>query len=87
MPTTIHIPSQILQTVDAQARKRKMSRNKYIVEALLAKVAAERADARWPQSFFDAMKQWRDDREHVQAVRELRRAGASSRRCKKPISL
>lgn len=87
MPTTVHIPAGVLQTVDAQARKRKMSRNKYIIEALVARVAVERADAHWPQSFFDDMKKWRDDQEHVEAVAELKRSVASSRRSKKPISL
>ena len=87
MPTTVHIPPEILQTIDAQARKKKMSRNKYIVEALVARVAAERAEARWPPSLFEEMARWRNDPGHVEAVDELRRTIVDARRSKKPISL
>ena len=87
MPTTIHIPPQVLQTVDAQARKLKMSRNKYIVETLVARVALERSEARWPRSFFDDMKRWREDQGHADAVRELRKSVVSSRRNKRSIPL
>jgi hypothetical protein len=87
MPTTVHIPPALLQTVDAQARKRKVSRNKYIVEALVAHLAAGRAEEQWPQAFFDDMKKWRGDRTLADAVEALRRDVLSTRRSKKPIAL
>lgn len=87
MATTVHIPAEILKTVDAQARKRKVSRNKYIVEALVARVAAERQDARWPLSFLAEMKKWREDAAHQGAVAALKRSVAAARRSRKPVVL
>ena len=87
MATTFHIPAAVLQTVDAQARKRKISRNKYIVEALIARVEAERSDARFPQSLFDDLLKWRTDPSRVAAIEAVERSVSSSRRSKKPIPL
>jgi hypothetical protein len=87
MPTTVHIPPRVLESVDAEARKRKISRNRFIVEALVARVALERGEARWPASFFADMKRWRDNAAHLGAVRDLKKAVRSSRRNKKTLSL
>jgi len=87
MPTTVHIPAEVLDQVDAQARKRKLSRNKYIVQALVATIAAERSQKAWPESFFDDMRLWRNDEAHVRAANELLDVVKKSRRSKKAFEL
>ena len=34
MATTVHIPSELLEAVDARAKRLKLSRNRFVVEAL-----------------------------------------------------
>jgi hypothetical protein len=49
--TSIHLPDQLLQRLDRLATERRTSRNRLIVEACEALVAAGRGD--WPAGFFD----------------------------------
>lgn len=57
MPTTVHIPANILKRVDAEARKRNLSRNRYVIEALERQVAADQKRDAWPEGFFDSLRQ------------------------------
>ena len=57
MPTTVHIPSELLSTVDAEARKRNISRNRFVIEAL--ERAVERND--WSDAFLAALNEFDPD--------------------------
>lgn len=45
MPTTVHIPKNLLARVDARAKKLGVSRNRFVVQVLQEKLAARRT---WP---------------------------------------
>ena len=49
MPTTVHIPPQLLKAVDRRAAAMKVSRNRYIVRTLQSSVeqATEWSDRLW----------------------------------------
>jgi len=49
MPTTVHIPPQLLKAVDRRAAAMKVSRNRYIVRTLQSSVeqATEWSDQLW----------------------------------------
>jgi hypothetical protein len=52
MPTTtIHFPSEVLQRIDLVARRRGISRNKFVIQACEQAVAGD--SGQWPESFFD----------------------------------
>lgn len=52
MPTSVHIPKQILAAVDRRARRLKLSRNRYIVRALEKELANE---TEWSPGFFEQL--------------------------------
>lgn len=53
MPTTIHIPEKLLNEVDRRAKRLKLSRNRFIVDALQKALAEE---APWSPGFLDALQ-------------------------------
>lgn len=82
MPTSVHIPRQLLEAVDRKARAIGVSRNRLIVRALERELAP---DAGWTPGFFDALS-------HVAAetardVDALRDQIRKARRSKRPIEL
>ncbi len=82
MPTSVHIPRQLLEAVDRKARARGVSRNRLIVRALERELAPS---AGWTPGFFDALS-------HVSAeaardVGALRDQIRRARRSKRPIEL
>lgn len=50
--TTVHIPDEILQRVDAIARRRGISRNRVVLASLEAEIARDSGE--WPDTFFTA---------------------------------
>ena len=82
MPTSVHIPKALLRAVDQRARALKVSRNKFIVQALEREVTA---GADWPAEFFEKIAD--ADPELVDAVDEMSEAIKASRRSKKPVKL
>jgi len=50
MPTSLHIPQNLLSAVDRRARKLKMSRNRFVVRTLEKELAA---GSEWSPGFFD----------------------------------
>lgn len=75
MPTTIHVPDELLSRVDERAKTLKMTRNRYIVEAL-RKALAEQSE--WSPDFLDQLARL----EPVAGVDELLR-GVKQRRTRK----
>ena len=52
MPTTVHIPPDLLEAVDKRARSLKISRNRFIVEALRRVIELQTG---WSPAFIDAL--------------------------------
>ena len=80
MPTTVHIPEQLLERADAQAKSLGISRNRLIIEALEARLAAE---DRWPEELTRTLLAPVSD-ELKTSVDELDEAIRGSRRNRKP---
>ena len=53
MPTTIHIPENLLTEVDKRAKTLRLSRNRFIVDALQKALAVEPP---WSPEFLDALQ-------------------------------
>ena len=49
--TTVHFPQDLLDHLDQIARRRGISRNRYVVESCRAATAQD--DGEWPAGFFD----------------------------------
>ena len=79
MPTTIHLPSPLLATLDRRARDLGISRNRYIVEALERSLEKETS---WSRRFVDELKAAGTD-EEARAELETMRSVIASRRTRK----
>ena len=84
MSTTVHLPADLLATIDRRAQGQGMSRNRYIVRALERAVATE---ARWSARLVDELAAAGADAEGRQALVELRAAIATNRTRKEPPAL
>ena len=49
--TTVHFPQGLLECIDQIARRRGISRNRYVVES--CRVATAQDEGEWPAGFFD----------------------------------
>jgi metal-responsive CopG/Arc/MetJ family transcriptional regulator len=52
MPTSVHLPAELLEAVDQRARALKISRNQLVVRALEREV---RGGNEWSPGFFEAL--------------------------------
>jgi len=82
MPTTVHIPSALLKSVDRRAKALGLSRNRLIVRAL-ERVVNERAE--WAPEFLDRLRDV--DNETAAAVDNLMKDVKLARRSKSPREL
>lgn len=82
MPTTIHIPSALLKSVDQRAKALGLSRNRLIVRAL-ERVVSERST--WAPEFLERLRSV--DHATVAAVDELLADVKQARRSKPPRDL
>jgi metal-responsive CopG/Arc/MetJ family transcriptional regulator len=82
MPTTVHIPADLLKSVDRRAKTLGVSRNRLIVRAL---EQAVRERSRWAPEFLDKLR--RVDEETAAAVDELLADVRHGRRSKQPHEL
>jgi predicted transcriptional regulator len=80
MPTTVHIPDELLAKVDERARAMKMARNRYIVEALRKALSEQSA---WSPAFLEAL----DHLEPIEGVDDLEAAIRANRTRKRPPRL
>jgi hypothetical protein len=53
MPTTVHLPPALLDTIDARAKALGISRNRFIVKTLSEKVGTP---TQWPEAFVRALR-------------------------------
>lgn len=84
MSTSIHLPPDLLQSVDHRARELGMSRNRYVIRALEQSLETE---ARWSARFVEELAVARSDDEGRQALEELATAIAGNRTRKAPPAL
>jgi hypothetical protein len=82
MPTSVHIPKPLLSVVDRKARALKISRNRFIVQALEREV---NQGCDWSPGFFSRLEQ--PEASIDAAVEEMSRTIQSQRRSKKPVRL
>ena len=80
MPTSVHIPRELLEAVDRKAHALGVSRNRLIVRALTRELAPS---AGWTPGFFEALADVAP--ETATAVDELRSAIRKARRSKRPV--
>lgn len=80
MSTTVHIPDKLLERADAQAKSLGISRNRLIIEALEARLAAE---DRWPEELARTLAAPVSDELETSAD-EMAEAIRRSRRNRKP---
>jgi hypothetical protein len=79
MPTTVHLPPNLLERIDARAKALGVSRNRFILEALTEKM---QGTAEWPEDFVRALR--RPVPKHVAAAaEEMQRLIDSGRRSRK----
>ena len=76
MSTTVHLPADLLASVDRQARALAMSRNRYIIRALERALATETG---WSTEFVEELAAARADVEGRRALEALRGVVAASR--------
>ncbi len=84
MSTTIHVSPELLASVDRRAGELGISRNRYIVRALVRAVESETA---WSPRLVEELAAARDDPEGQRAMEELVRVVAANRTCKPPPEL
>lgn len=84
MSTTVHLPPELLDSVDRRARDLRMSRNRYIIRALERTLREEEG---WSPRFLDALLAAEEDEEAQAAVEEMRSAIAVSHTRKAPPEL
>lgn len=82
MPTSVHIPKQLLEAVDRRARALRISRNHLIVLALEREM---KQTAAWSPGFFDRLSEV--DEPTAKAVDDLLSAVRTGRRSKEPQQL
>jgi len=82
MPTSVHIPKALLLAVDRRARALKISRNRFIVQALEREM---KQGSDWSPDFFERLAAPEPGVEV--AAEELRSIIQKHRRSKKPVRL
>lgn len=80
MPTTVHIPEDLLEKVDERAKASSMTRNRYIVEALRKAISDQTT---WSPEFLAQLGKLKP----VQGVDDLMRAIKRGRSRKGPPRL
>ena len=80
----MHLPADLLESVDRQARASLMSRNRYIIRALEQALATETG---WSAEFVAELTSARADVEGQRALGELRAVVAAGRTRKGPPAL
>jgi len=76
MPTSVHLPSKLLEAVDRKAKALRISRNQLVVQALEREVQ----DAEWSAGFFERLAS--TDSETSRAVDDMMRDIRKARRSK-----
>lgn len=81
MPTSIHVPDELLAAVDRKAKSLKISRNRLIVRALEREIG----EPGWPPGFFEQLRGATGGA--GEALRDSLAAVRANRRSKPPVKL
>lgn len=84
MPTTVHLPQTLLASVDRQAKRLGLSRNRYIRRSLEKTLAEE---TEWSPAFRDMLTEAWEDKESHAAVDEMLATITAHRTSKPPPNL
>ena len=84
MSTTVHLPKNLLASVDGRAKELGLSRNRYIIRALERMLEAETC---WSPGFVQELEAAMTDEPSRQALNEMREAIAQNRNSKAPPAL
>ena len=84
MPTTVHLPPTLLESVDDRARELGLSRNRYIIRALERSLENE---TRWSPRFVETLTAAREDEEGRREVESMVADIARHRTRKSPPAL
>ncbi|HEY2415561.1 MAG TPA: hypothetical protein VGI40_25185 [Pirellulaceae bacterium] len=79
MPTSVHIPGELLKKADKRAKQLGISRNRLIVNAIEREL---QSGVEWPKEFLDELRNV--DEQGVQAVDEMTSVIRKNRRSKPP---
>jgi len=80
MSTTIHLPGDLLERVDKRAAELKLSRNRYIVQALQKSLGEKTA---WSELFLETLAEAARDKSSHAMVEEMLGAIRRARRSRK----
>ncbi|MHB8872123.1 MAG: ribbon-helix-helix protein, CopG family [Myxococcaceae bacterium] len=64
----LYVDDELMKRLDRAAKLAKMSRSRFVAEAL-----RQRLDERLPESFFEVLGSWVDERGPEQILRDIRR--------------
>ncbi len=81
MSTTVHLPPELLASVDYHAKELGVSRNRYIIRALQRTLDTE---TRWSNRFLEVLGAARSDAEARQSLKKTLAAVAANRTRKAP---
>ena len=82
MPTTVHIPPELLRKIDERAKALKVSRNRFVIKALQQALISDDA---WSSDLIEALEDVKAS--DIETVDEMLEAVVSGRTSKKPVSL
>ena len=84
MPTTVHLPGDLLRAIDKRATEMGVSRNRYIVRALKKAVDEE---TNWSPAFLRTLEEAARDKDSHAEIHDMVDAIASHRTKKSPPKL
>ena len=84
MSTTIHLSGDLLAAVDRRAKDLRLTRNRYIVQALERSL---RSDTEWSPAFVEELRGAGRDPELQRTLAEMRAAIKANRISKGPLEL
>ena len=76
--TTVHIPDEMLSKINKLVSQKKISRNRFIIEA--CETALKKDEGEWPEGFFNELLDDEDKNLLVKAGLEMESTIMSSRR-------
>lgn len=65
----LYVADDLMKRLDQAAKLAKMSRSRFVAEAL-----RQRLDEHLPESFFEVLGSWQDDRGPKEILRDIRKA-------------
>ena len=83
--TTVHLPDPLLAKVDQAAKEKRMSRNRFIIEA--CENALNNEAGQWPDNFFETRLNHKDIKMLREAVSEMEAAIIRKRRSRQRVEL